>query len=516
MNASQTTADARNPIMRNSALNAVSGLALLVAGFASSVIIARLLGPGASGTIAFSLWLVTTGSLIAELGTGISLLRLLPQLAARGHDFAARRRFAAHLAWPVVFSTVLFTLCYAAVAGFSDSGQWQDLPPDIIAVTGVLFFIQSIGSFSKNYLIGEQRLGTFLKLSLASACMQIICVSLGAWFFGVPGALAGYAAGQFVLFMATALILRSRPDNCGLSMRQVAASSFIVIIEFIVTAVFLARPEIVFLQFFHDPETVGFYAVALSLANLALQLPIQLTGSLLPYYSGHLERNGGQLPDGVFETVVRNFAYLTFPISFGLAAVAEPLVTSVYGPAFRDAGIMVAILAAAAPANVFLQLCTLYVFSMDRPGIRLKTAIFGAISMALGLLVVVPLYGGEGAAVVRGVVLVGMCIYIVRFTRLSLSAGSVVPSLVRIGLSALLCAASAYLVTEYIDGLAGVALAIMTGIVVYLPCLRLLRAIDPSDRESLIAVGLKIPARVRPYYSAALRFVAAHLDDGGQ
>ncbi|PWV99189.1 O-antigen/teichoic acid export membrane protein [Hoeflea marina] len=502
-------------IVRNSALNAGAGLTLLIAGFVSSVVVARLLGPGASGTIAFSLWLVTTGTLIAELGTGVSLLRLLPQLAARGHDLAARRRFAAYLAWPVVFSTTVFTLGYAVVAALSDRSQWHDLPSEIVVVTGVLFFVQSIGSYSKNYLIGEQRLGGFMKLSLASAAMQLACVTLGAWHFGVPGALAGYACGQFILFVATVSILRSRPDNCGLSMRQVASSSLVVIIEYIVAAVFLARPEIVFLQYFRDAETVGLYAVALSLANLALQLPIQLTGSLLPYYSGHLERNGGLLPGGVFETVVRNFAYLTLPISFGLAAVAEPLVTSIYGAAFREAGIFVAILAVAAPASVFLQLCTQYVFSIDRPGIRLMTALFGAISMVLGLLLIVPAYGGEGAAAVRGLVLVGMCVYIVRFTRLSASSASLVPSLARITLAAVLCAVSAWLVTGVVDGLPGVLLAVLGGIAVYLAGLRVLGAVSRDDRASLHAIGAKVPAKARPFYLSVVTLVAARAGDGG-
>lgn len=499
---------ANNGIVKNSVLNAGAGMALLMTGFLSAVIVARLLGPEASGTIAFSLWLVTTGALIAEMGTGVSLLRILPQLASRGHDLAARRRFAAYLAWPVVASTLVMALGYAAFAALAREAQWDGTASEIAAVTCVLFFVQSIGAFAKNYLIGEQRLGAFFKLAAVSAVLQLACVFLGTWFLGVAGALAGYVAGQIVLFSLTLSLLRARPDNCGLSMRQVAGSSAIVVLEFVVTAIFLTRPEIVFLQFFRDAETVGYYAVALSLANLALQLPIQLTGSLLPYYADHVEKNDGGLPGGIFETVLRNFAYLTLPMSFGLAAVAEPLVSAIYGAAFSEAGIMVAILAAGAPANVFLQLCTQYIFSIDRPGIRLRTAVIGAVAMVVGLLVAVPLYGGAGAATVRNIVLVGMGAYLVRFIKLPGFSMTIVMDLARIVLAALLAAGAAYIVTANVAGLSGVVLAIAAGAIVYLPSLRAVKAVNPSDKAWLADIGRKIPARLRPLYHRLVDFAA--------
>ena len=498
---------ANSGIVRNSVLNAAAGMALLVTGFISSVIVARLLGPEANGTIAFSLWLVTTGSLIAEMGSGVSLLRILPQLAARGYDPAARRRFAAYLAWPVVVSTLLLTAAYTAYTHFFGDKQGFDATPEIVVLTGLLFVIQSIGSFSKNYLIGEQSLGAFFRLSTTSAVLQLVTVAVGAWYWGVVGALAGYAAGQITLFLSTVSILRSRPDSCGLSMREVASSSFVVIIEFVVTAIFLTRPEIVFLQHFRNAETVGYYAVAMSLANIALQLPIQLTGSLMPYYAEHIEK-GGNLPASIFEAVMRNFAYLTLPMSFGLAAVAEPLVTSIYGPAFKDAGIIVAILSAGAPANVFLQLCTQYIFAVDKPGIRLNTAIMGAIAMVIGLLAVVPFYGGEGAAVIRNLVLVGMCIFIMRFVKLDNPSGTIGYSLLRITVASLATGFAAYALTVFVPGLPGVVLGIGAGMAVYVPALRLAGAIDPADRAFLAGLDHRIPGRFRRTFHIILNMAA--------
>ncbi|MGO8506874.1 sugar transporter, partial [Rhizobium leguminosarum] len=66
-------------IIANSVMPAAAGMLLLLPGFVSSIIPARLLGPEANGIVASSLWLVVTGASIAELGSHITLLKTLPQ-----------------------------------------------------------------------------------------------------------------------------------------------------------------------------------------------------------------------------------------------------------------------------------------------------------------------------------------------------------------------------------------------------------------------------------------------------
>lgn len=486
-------------IVKNSVLNAAAGLALLLTGFVSSVVVARFLGPEANGMIAFSLWMVVTGSLIAELGTGISMLRILPQLAARGYDSKARRGFGSFLAWPVTAATLWLSVAAAVWLYYQGPSHGLASTPAIALLTGGLFIAQSLGSFAKNYLIGEQQLGFFLRVSAASTVLQISGVAVGAWYWGVEGALVGYALGQIPLALTTFNVLRTKPDSCGMQPKQIASTSFLIVIEFIVTAVFLTRPEIVFLQEFRSSEAVGYYAVATSLANLALQLPIQLTGSLVPYYAAHSEKNG-VLSSDLLVTVIRNFAYLTLPMSFGLSAVAEPLVTGIYGPAYREAGVIVSIIAAGVPAAVFLQLCTQYVFSMDRQDLRLRTTIVGAGVMAVGLFATVPFFGGEGAAAMRDLTLVVMGAFIMRYIPKSSHSGGLVFRILRIAAAALVTAVLAYASTRLLPGILGVVVGIAAGMLAYVPALRIMRAVDPVDRTTLSGLAIRVPQRLRPLY----------------
>lgn len=496
-------------IVANSVLNAAAGMLLLVTGFASSIIAARLLGPEANGIIAFSLWLSATGALVAELGTGVILLRMLPQLRAEGYDPAQRRGFAAFLVTPTLISTAVLAVLYWLFFVASEELHWAETAPEIALVTGILFVIQSIGAFAKNYLIGEQRLGVFFRLTLVAAVIQIFTVATGAVLLGVVGALVGYAAGQFVLFAYTLTIIIHKRDRCGVSVRFLATSSLILSAEFIIDSIFLNRLEILFIQQFWTVEVVGFYAVSLSLANLALQLPIQLTGSLLPYYSQ--ERHKGDdagLSPQAFAGVIRALAYITMPMSLGLAAISETLVTVVFGEPFRPAGTIVALLALSSPAYVLAQILTLYLFSIDRAKSRLFVAILGAIILVAGCTVVVPQFGGEGAAVVRIVVFTLMAAIMLRQTGFGPRLGPLYGALLKVTLASLLVAGAAWAVLEMLDGAVGLVLAIAGGALVYPIALKLLRAVPAEDRDVMVSLAGATPGRLKGPLRSFVLFVA--------
>lgn len=493
-------------IMSNSLLNAAAGLLLLVGGFCSSVIVARLLGPEANGTIAFALWLAATGALVAELGTGVMLLRMLPQLRAKGLDERQRRGFAAYLAVPVLVATTLLVALFYVFCWLGGA-KWLDATPAVILLIGVLIFVQSVASFAKNYLIGEQRLASFFRLTYLVSGLQLAVVLGGALLRGVEGALFGYIAGQAVLALYTVGILRTRPDSAGQPARALAGSSAVLFLEFVLTSIFLTRSELVFLQHFQGMQDVGFYAVALTLTNLALQVPVQLTGSLLPFYA---ERQSDGAPDAgatMFAGVIRSFAYLTLPLCFGLAAIAPVLVSTIYGPGFASAGLILAIMAAGAPAQVFIQLVTQYLYSIDRMKHRLAISGLGAMLMVGGCLIAVPLWGGVGAAIVRNLVFLAMSIALVMAVGLPGQLRGSAGVLAGVTAAGFGCGLAAWGVTQALPGPAGLALAIPAGAIAYGVLLRLLAVVPAPDAEILGRLVGRLPPHPARWLRPLLRLV---------
>jgi len=499
-------------IIANSVMNAAAGMLLLLTGFVSSIITARLLGPEANGIVAFSLWLVVTGASIAELGSSITLLKTLPQLSAEGFDARRRRGFAAILVSFMVFSTVVLLALYALFFLTSEEMHWAETAPSVALVTGVLFFIQAIGSFVKFYLIGEKRLGAFFRLTVAVSIVQLAGVGIGAVLYGVEGVLVGYALGQLVLFFATLPILLARRDWCGVSLKYLASSSVILSIQFIIDSIFLNRIELLFLQQFWSVEMVGYYAVGLSIANIALQLPIQMTGSLLPYYSERRHSSDDStLPVEVFAAVTRSMAYIVLPMSLGLAAISSELVLVVFGEAFRRSGTVVALLALVAPAYTFMQILSLYLLSMDRARSRLNISVIGGLLMVAGCLLIVPRLAAEGAALVRILVFVAMSVMMIRQTGFGSQLSGLYKSLMKVTLASVLCACAAISVLDLVHGPIGLVLAIIAGTLAYFAALRVLRAVPGEDVDVMRSILDRMPSLLRGPVGHAINFIAPRL-----
>ncbi len=496
-------------IMANSVLNAVAGLSLLATGFACSIIAARLLGPEANGIIAFSLWLTTTGALVAELGAGVTLLRLLPQLKGRGYSTEERLGFAAYLLQPTILATVVLLVGYTAYYWDTERLHWAGDASAVVAITGVFFVLQSLGAYSKNYLIGEQQLGVFLRLTLMSSGLQLVTVLIGAIFYGVSGALAGYAIGQLPMFFATLRIAIARKNSCGVGLASLVSSSLVLSIELINSSIFLNRIELLFLQHYWGIEAVGFYAVGLSLANLALQLPVQLSGSLLPYYSEQMHaRASDKLPVHVFAGVARSLAYITLPMSFGLAAIAPELVVTIFGKPFEPSGSMVALLSLTAAPYVVMQICTQYLYSLDRVRERTVIGLVGSVVMVGGCFIAVPFYGGEGAALVRFLAFTAICLLMVRRMEFEGSTRDMMINLAKVTMAAIFCAAAAYSFVQALPGIAGLVGAIIAGALAYGIALRLLKAVPHEDIDVLQKIATRLPARAHPIAVHALALLA--------
>jgi O-antigen/teichoic acid export membrane protein len=505
-----------NGIIANSIVNALAGFMLLITGFASAIITARLLGPEANGIIAFSLWLVVSGASIAELGSSVMLLKMLPQLKAEGYDDERRRGFAAILITPTLFAVFVLVAIYAIFFLTSEKYHWTEgTAPSVALVTGALFVIQAVGSFSKFYLIGEKRLGSFFKLTVFVSVAQFVGVLFGAIHYGVEGALIGYALGQVILFVATMPIIFSRRDWCDVPRSYLASSSIIISLQFMVEAVFLNRMELLFLQQFWSVKMVGFYAAGLSIANMALQVPIQLTGSLLPYYSERRHEAGGTgLSPDVIAGVTRSLSYITLPMSIGLAAISQELVVTVFGEAFREAGLIVALLALAAPGAAFMQTLSLYLLSQDRAWERLIISLIAGTLLVAGCLALVPFFGGEGAAAVRVLVFIAMCILMIKFLRFGNQLNGLYVSLFKVTLASLACGAAALAVLQLHGGASGIVLAIAAGAVVFIPALKLFRAVPEEDAELLRRMTGRLPGRLSKTAGRVIDFVAPRAPEG--
>lgn len=483
-------------LVRTSIFNAAAGLTMLVTGFICSIITARLLGPEANGIVAFAFWLTTTGMLVAGFGSDVLLPRMLPQLQQQGYDAGQRRAFTAYVAQFIIFAIIIVLAIYVILGLETDDSRATGTNA-IAVVTGLLFVLQTIGTMAVSYLIGEQRPDIFFRLTIVASILQLVVTIVGALTYGAAGALAGYVASYAVLFLYAIRILAVRPSACGVKTSVIMKAALTISLGTIIESVFLNRVELAFLQHFDDIHTVGFYAVGLTLANLALQLPVQLSGSLVPYYTqlAH-ERGCTRLPVHLFENVIRIMAYFTLPMGFGLAAISTEVVTDVFGQEFAPAGTIVALLALSAPISVFNQVGTKYIYAIGKERARLRIGIYGSVTISLACLLLVPTYGGEGAAAARILMLLLIGVMMARVMDFEGSLRNMTLSLAKLVTAAATCAAVAYVTVRLIDGLVGTGVAILSAALIYFVMLRLTMAVPKADADRLVNLARRLPRPV--------------------
>jgi O-antigen/teichoic acid export membrane protein len=211
---------------------------------------------------------------------------------------------------------------------------------------------------------------------------------------------------------------------------------------------------------------------------------------------------------------VRIMAFLVFPACFGIAAIMPALLPMLYGPAFAPAINAATILVTASAFGAAATTTVIYLLAMERTGFNVATGIAGAILTVGAGLLIVPIYGAEGAALARAVIQLAIVAAAVWYVTQRLDARVPYAALGRILLAAAGCGAAArlslYVVSPHgTNGAAALAVAVPVGVFVYVAAIRLLRALPDADLDRIATALSLLPRALRPIAERALGFLRA-------
>jgi O-antigen/teichoic acid export membrane protein len=500
------TGQGRRPLVEKSAWSTAASVATALGNVATSVVIARVLGPAGTGQVAYVLWLVVTCSVVAGLGLPACLQRYVAELHGRGRDAEADA-----LARRVV-RTVLGVSAAAAAIGVAAAFVLAPsaVRPLFLAVAG-LFLLQCGADAYRSYLVGVQRFSRAARISLTTTVVQIAATAAGAAAFGVRGALAGAAAALLVPAALGASFALRRDGAPALEpelrtrVRTYALDTWLAAL---VSLAAWSRLEVAFLEPSWGEHGVAMFTTALALATLASQAPVLLAGALLPHMA---ERAGAGDLDNVrrtYASATRILGALVLPMCLGAAAVSPALVPFLYGGKFADAVPAAAVLCAASAIGAIASAGSSLVYAMERSRFIFLGGLVGAAMAIAGYALVIPASGPLGAACTRSVVQAAMVAlgtwYILTRLKTSVPFGS----LVRSTIAASLCAATAYACVAAVAGPLALAVAIPAGAAVYALAARALHALEPDDVRMIGSAVAMLPPVVRPPFAGVVRFVA--------
>ncbi|GAC1326988.1 MAG: hypothetical protein NVSMB26_00100 [Beijerinckiaceae bacterium] len=505
-----------NRFVRNTAFNSLSGIGVALANFISSILIARMTGVEGAGLVTFGLWVFTVAVAICDLGITASLTRFLPEHVA-GERSAVARPLIAFLVRPYLINATLAAASFASLGLFGLKFPWLSFElagPEWLAIAG-LVVVGTLGAFQMAVLRGLQQFDKIAQITLASIVLQVTCILTGGSFLGVYGALFGYAGGSIIPAMLVMNRWHWGPPLKDMELKRRVWRFALYTWASTVTSILVwSRVEVAFLRHYWGTDSVGLFSAGLTMSTVATQLPMLLTGSVMPWFSEKVGLSNSDAIEEMLSVGTRLISFIVLPMCFGLAGILPQLLPLLYGRAFEAASGSATVLVASAAMGAISAVPTTLLYAKERGDFIFYCGIFGAMLSLICGFTLVPRYGLMGAAAGRAIVQsVMVCLgfwFLVRRLKHHLPLGS----LFRVAAAALLCAIEARLIVTMVPGALGVSLAILSGIVVYVAAARFLGALHTTDAEMLQRLLLNAPVSVRKQSDLMLRVLAPGMSLG--
>lgn len=366
-------------------LTVVTRLVILVAGLATAILTARILGPEGRGLYFYAL---TVAGLVSQFGS-LGFASSNTYFVAREPHYLGA--LAANSVWLSLLVFVVAALIVVLSVGPEQGPSLMMLLAVLLGTTSLFFMLFS------NLLVGMQRLVAFNLLQLGSNLSVVPAILLAAWLSGAPemllaGAIIAnllfcFIAGV-VLFKRQAFDLRPRPDVFQLSLNYSFRAFLITLIGYGV-----ARANVFILEAAAGHAEIGFYSVAVQIGDALAILPASISLVVFPRLIRQQEgRYGEMLRLAKLVTVLGLLACIV------AAVLADPFVRIAFGAEFVPS---LPVVYAMLPGSLFLGTATIVSQYMAASGMPWRT--FAPWIAAAAVLIgaawyLIPSYRAVGAA----------------------------------------------------------------------------------------------------------------------
>lgn len=379
-------------ILANTFYRGIADLGSKIASIALFIVMARELGPSQFGIFTFALAFVTIVTALADFGQDAVLTREVARDRSLVRDY-----FANTLALKATLALPSLALATAVVGLTGSDGRTQT----VVLLLGVAIVAELLTHTSSAVFQGYERL-VYIPIVLitqrfVTAIAGITALKLEA---DVVAVSALYLAGS-VVGLALSLVLLARyvwrpvpvlePRRWPLLMRAAVPIGLAGVFGTV-----LFRVDAAMLTWFESDRVVGLYGGAYRLFESTLFLGWAVGAALYPVLSRLVGDAKGS--SQVFARGIKLALVLSLPFAVGAGVLAEPLVTTLYGASFEDAGRSLQLLAPTIVLYPLSYLALTLLVAQRRH--RFVTIVLGlvAVENVLANLVLIPWLSLEGAA----------------------------------------------------------------------------------------------------------------------
>jgi O-antigen/teichoic acid export membrane protein len=355
----------------------------------STFLVIRMLNPSDYGLVAMTGVVLTFLDLFKGWGFASSLVR---------DEKTDKHRIGQAFAMLLLMNGVLAAIQFAA-APLAARYFHQPMVADLLRVQALFYLANPFTALGHALLVRRLNFKMQARIDLVaailSACTALVCALAGAgvWtLIAAPGML-WYARATGYVFAAKLWQIRPHFQfrGAGTMLRYGLAMIAVQMCWFVQSQadIFIGGRTL-------DAHALGIYTTALFLTQiLAAKFVPPLNEVAFAAYSRIQARP--DMIQSAFLKSIRLIMLVTMPFYFGLAATAGPLVETFLGGKWTETIGLVPILCAAMPLMTLQILFAPATNALGRPGLAVKTGLFGAVLMAIAFAVGIR-WGAEGLA----------------------------------------------------------------------------------------------------------------------
>jgi O-antigen/teichoic acid export membrane protein len=392
-------------IARNTAWYGLEVVIGMATAFATSIAIARAMGPQRLGYFQYIFWLANISAAIGSLGVPATARKYMAEYFGRGEPGIARAIYETTLRLHMLTAGLITTVGLILVFTVSNRDYRVS---SAICVASV--FPGMLTAIPAQANIAAENLRANVPSGLTSSVIYVVFVGLALAFgWGLPG-----IAMAFLLSRSTEVIWRLHsvgkwirtlpqaplPDTLRARMWTFSGFSTVLMV---LQVVVWDRSDIVLLKMFSNSiQEITFYSVAINLTEKVLLLPSAFGGAIGVSVMAQYGRN----PDALRSLVPRAARYMFLfgaPALLGLALLSRPLIETLYGhPYLPVIPVLFCAACLAIPKTMLLPVQQLLLAAEQQRFLVLWGCLCGAVNIGIDL-ALIPRHGALGAAIGNGV-----------------------------------------------------------------------------------------------------------------
>ena len=408
----------KTSLKKGGAITFVAQITIFIFGFITHIILARVLGPSDRGTYALIILIPSILGLVGTVGIEISNVYYTAQKKYKLSDIISNSLISSI---GTGLSIILLFWLISTTNAFQDFLKANNINPLYLWLAVCTVPIGFLYKFFHTILLGREEIVKYNGTGIFQSILQLglIATFLIVLGYGLFGAVLSYILTAMGVVLVV-LILVNQLERISFSVNRILLREFVRygvkgylgnIIQFL-----NYRIDMFLVAYFLDVTAVGYYAIAVIMAEKLWIVPQSMATVLFPRVSGIEEAQANKLTP----KISRHSFFIVFIMSIVILIFAKPFISFLFGPSFLPSIKPLIILLPSIVAFSLVKVLASDLAGRGKPEFNtLASCVSLAVNIPLNLLLI-PRFGIAGAAFATTVAyILATLVTIVAFTHVS-------------------------------------------------------------------------------------------------